>query len=124
MHRHSWTTSYERLATEQWCCHRRTGENGLSAGRRGMEAAKDFARLRKSPPGPTAVSGRRLWCESEVELLDSISNLIAVQSEQRRRARLVAPRPPQRLDDEVAFQLFEVDASGRQLEAVAGRGSA
>jgi len=57
-------------------------------------------------------------CLFEVELLDSVADLVAVQAEQRRRARLVPAGPLERLDDQRAFELFEIDARRRQFDAV------
>lgn len=47
----------------------------------------------------------------QIELLDSAADLIAIQSEERRRARLVAAGAGQRLDDEIPFELLEIDAA-------------
>src|SRR5215207_2588487 len=54
----------------------------------------------------------------EVKLLDPITDLVAVQAEQPRRAGLVPAGALERLDDQRSFELFEVDARRRQLDAV------
>ena len=52
----------------------------------------------------------------EAELLDAVADLIAVQAEQRRRPRLVAAAALERLDDQAALELLEIDALGRQRD--------
>ena len=52
----------------------------------------------------------------ELELLDAIADLIAVHTEQRGGARLVPSAPLERLHDERALELLEIDAVRRQLQ--------
>jgi hypothetical protein len=51
----------------------------------------------------------------EAELLDPVADLIAIESEQRRRARLIPAGTLQGLNHEVAFEAFEIDAGWRQV---------
>ena len=51
----------------------------------------------------------------ELELLDAIADLIAVQAEQRRGPRLVPAAALERLHDQRALELLEIDAVRRQL---------
>src|SRR6187399_2742047 len=53
----------------------------------------------------------------KLELFDPIADLIAVQAQQLRCAGLVPAAPVERLHDEGAFQLLEIDAVGGQLNA-------
>ena len=55
----------------------------------------------------------------QLELLDPVADLIAVQAEQRGRARLVPAAALERLDDERPLELLEVDAVRRQLDGIA-----
>src|SRR5687768_6401927 len=71
-------------------------------------AARPPAMRRRSPRGD-----RR-----ETELLDSIADLIAVQSEERAGFGLVAAASLERLDHQAALELFEIDARRRQPEYV------
>ena len=49
-----------------------------------------------------------------MELLDAVANLVAVQAEQCRRARLVPAGALERLHDERPFELLEIDARMRE----------
>src|SRR5580765_3325408 len=63
----------------------------------------------------------------ELELLDAVSDLIAIQAKEGRGLRLVPSRALQRLDDKRPFELFEIQAAGRQLHGFAelhGHGAA
>src|SRR5690242_8447014 len=63
----------------------------------------------------------------QLKLLDAIADLIAIQPEQRRGFRLVPTGSLERLDDKRTFELFEIDASGWQLDGVSkadGHGAA
>ena len=55
----------------------------------------------------------------ELELLDPIANLIAVQPQKARGFRLVPAGSLERLHEERTLQLLEVDAAGRQLDSIA-----
>src|SRR5262249_24893683 len=54
----------------------------------------------------------------QLEFLDAIVNLIAVESEQLRRARLVPPRALEGLQDHTLLDVLEVEAGRRQLDHV------
>jgi hypothetical protein len=47
----------------------------------------------------------------QIEFLDAITDLIAIQAEQRRRAGLVPVAARERLNHQPALDLIEVDAS-------------
>src|SRR4051794_30948518 len=83
----------------------------------------DPSRTTTSTGLTTAFTTRSLSLRSgQRELLDPVADLIAVQAEQGAGARLIATRAAQRLHDQAAFELLEVDAGCRQLEHVdAGR---
>ena len=66
-------------------------------------------------PGATLL----LRSSLELKLLDAVADLIASQPQQRRGLRLIPPSALECLHDERAFQLFEIDASGRQLHRLA-----
>ena len=51
---------------------------------------------------------------SQLELLDAVADLIAVEAEQRRRLGLVPAAALQRLHDQRSLERLEVDALGRQ----------
>ena len=53
------------------------------------------------------------------ELLDPVSDLIAIQAEQLRRRAFIATAPPKRLNNQIALECLQVDAPGRQLEPAA-----
>src|SRR5687767_14329185 len=55
----------------------------------------------------------------ELELLDPVTNLIPVQAQERGGARLVPAGPLERLNEQRSFELFEIDAGGRQLDLIA-----
>ena len=48
----------------------------------------------------------------ELELLDSVPNLVPIQTQERSGARLVPSRPFERLDKQRPFELLEIDAGG------------
>ena len=49
-------------------------------------------------------------CGRQPEFLDAVADLVAIQSEQRAGAVWLPPLRLQRLDDQAALQLFEIDA--------------
>ena len=55
----------------------------------------------------------------ELKLLDAVTNLVPIHAQQRRRFRLVPAGALERLDDQRAFELLEIDAAGRQLDPIA-----
>lgn len=57
-----------------------------------------------------------LLLDRQPEFIDPVANLIPIEAEQRRRARLVSPRALQGLPHQIAFELVEVHARFRQLE--------
>ena len=52
------------------------------------------------------------------KLLDPVANLVAIHAQQRRGLGLVPAGALERLDDERALELLEIDAAGRQLDAI------
>ena len=50
---------------------------------------------------------------SETKLLDAVANLVTVQTEERASLRLITTAPLERLNDQAALELFEIDACGR-----------
>src|SRR5262245_34599953 len=52
----------------------------------------------------------------ELELLDAIADLIAVQPEERGRPGLVPPAPLEGLHDQRPFELLQIDSGRRQLD--------
>src|SRR5262245_46340573 len=52
----------------------------------------------------------------ELELLDAITDLIAIETEERGGLRLIPAAALQRLDDQGAFELLEIDAVRRQAD--------
>ena len=52
----------------------------------------------------------------QLEFLDSVSHVVAVDPEQLAGMRLVARGPLERLDDELPLDLLQLHALGRQLE--------
>src|SRR3990170_308881 len=75
-------------------------------------------------PGSTAPRGLFHVVLLQGEFFNAIADLIAVQTEQRRGARLIAVRALERLHDEAALDLLQIDAFRRQLEStVTGRTS-
>ena len=50
----------------------------------------------------------------QLELLDAIADLIAIQAEQRRRLGLVPAAALERLHDQRSLERLEIDALGRQ----------
>src|SRR5688500_12176331 len=79
---------------------------GMSADRRAPR--KDFARCALSV------------AHCEPELLDAVPNLIAVEAEQGGGLRLVPSRTFESLNDQTAFEGFELDALCGKLEICAG----
>src|SRR5665213_1683126 len=67
-------------------------------------------------PGPGRALGGGL--PFELELLDAVPDLVAIQAEERRRAGLVPAAPFERLHDERPLQLLDVDARRREFHAV------
>src|SRR5678816_4095530 len=55
----------------------------------------------------------------QVELLDAVADLIAIEAQQSGCARLVPLGPLERLDDQGAFELIEIDSVGRKFHTVA-----
>ena len=88
-------------------------------GREVTSASRSGAVLSRHSSGPChlPVAGHA----GEAELLDTIPHLIAVQPEQCGRARLVPVRPFERLHDQVALELLQIDASGRQVHSFSRR---
>jgi hypothetical protein len=67
-----------------------------------------------------------VWCRSgcrESELLDAVSDLIAIDAKQLRRLRLVAASAFERLCQELSFYVLEVDALRRKLKLQGRHGS-
>src|SRR5262245_35286523 len=60
----------------------------------------------------------------ELEFLDAIADLIAIEAEQRRRFRLVPAAPFERLHDQRPLELFQLDPRCRQLHAFGDSGDA
>ena len=65
--------------------------------------------VRKIPCLGAELPAARPFLHLEAELLDPVANLVAIEAEQRRRPRLVAARPVERLDDELPLELLEVE---------------
>src|SRR5690349_168731 len=72
---------------------------------------------------PTSRSDREscraplLRSRRQSELLDPVAHLIAIDTEQTSRVGLIPVGAIQRLQKEIAFDLFEIEPVGRQLEA-------
>src|SRR5712691_8506007 len=65
----------------------------------------------------------------ELKLLDPVANLVPVQSQERGGTCLVPTGPLERLNEQRAFELLEIDAGGGELDPIAqvcgaGRSSA
>src|SRR5687768_5019433 len=56
----------------------------------------------------------------EAELLDPIADLVAIQPEHRAGFGLIAAAAPQRLDQQAALELLQIDTGRGQLELVPG----
>ena len=126
-----------------WTSTRRQIRREIRAGKskaacRAIRGARDF---RTSAPAVTARAERMailvrvsLAAEStadmrlfgvgflQAELLDAIANLIAMQTEERGRPRLVAAGAFERLHHQALLHFLEVHAFGRQLEPAVARG--
>src|SRR5215470_5884085 len=63
--------------------------------------------------------GRSRTALFELELLDAVADLVPVQPQKGRGARLIPAGALERLDDEGPFELFEVHAASRQLDPIA-----
>ena len=69
---------------------------------------RDFSQIASAAETPPASRGL-----FELELLDPVANLIAVQPEHRGRAGVVPVAPPEGLNHQRAFELLQIDAGGR-----------
>src|SRR4029078_4304770 len=63
-------------------------------------------------PRSARLRRRRLF---ELELFDAITNLIAIQAQQARGARLIPAASLERLHDERPFELLEIEAPGSRI---------
>ena len=73
----------------------------------------------RNSPDDGGENSRRLRRLREPEFLDPVANLIAVEAEQGRPPGLVAAPPLERLNDEAALELLEIDALGRERQPAA-----
>ena len=55
----------------------------------------------------------------QLKFLDAVPNLVAINPKQRRGLGLVPGGALQRLNDQRAFELLEIDAARRQFDAIA-----
>src|SRR5882724_9863981 len=50
------------------------------------------------------------------EFLDPIADLVPAQTKEQPRLRLVSPRPPKRLHEEITLDSIEIHAAGREID--------
>src|SRR5205823_11554497 len=107
---------HAKRTAQQWltlCC--RNGSAGYCVGSISDRGEKFL--LASRSPSRLALSDFRLL-PFELELLDAVANLIAIEPEQRGRARLVPAAALERLHHKRALELLELDAVRRQLHAL------